>query len=84
MQYKKLLNELSRVSTAQVTSAVELSEEEKSALKEKLEKLIGHTVIPEYSVDTAILGGLIVEIDGRVMDSSLQKHLKDVKDVISK
>lgn len=83
-QYKALLNELSRVSNAKVTSAVELSEEEKTALKEKLEKLSGHTVIPDYTVDKSILGGLIVEMDGRVMDSSLQKHLKDVKDVISR
>ncbi len=84
VQYKALLNEVNSVSTASVTSAVELSEQEKNALKEKLESLSGHTVVIEYTVDPSILGGLIVEIDGKVMDSSLQKHLKDVKDVISR
>ena len=83
-QYKVLLNEVNSISTASVTSAVELSESEKNALKDKLESLSGHTVVIEYTVDPLILGGLIVEIDGKVMDSSLQKHLKDVKDVISR
>lgn len=83
-QYKSLLNELGKVSNAKVTSAVELTDEEKSALKAKLEKMSGHTVLPEYTIDKSILGGLIVEMDGKVMDSSLQKHLKDVKDVISR
>lgn len=83
-QYKALLNEVSGVSDARVISAVELSENEKDALKEKLESLSGHTVLIEYTVDPSILGGLIVEMDDKVMDSSLQKHLKDVKEVISR
>lgn len=83
-QYKALLNEVNSVSNAHTTSAVELSEKEKDALKEKLEKISGHRVEIEYTVDPSILGGLMVEMDGKVMDSSLQKHLKDVKDVISR
>ena len=83
-QYKTLLNEVGKVSNAKVTSAVELDEKEKETLRTKLEKLSGHTVVFEYTIDKSILGGLIVEMDGRVMDSSLRKHLKDVKDVISR
>ena len=83
-QYTALYNEMDRISNAKVTSAVELSDDEKSALKEKLEKQSGHKVAIEYVVDKSIIGGLVVEIDGKIMDSSLKKHLKDVKDVISK
>lgn len=36
------------VSTAKVTSAVELTAEEKQKLTEKLEKLCGHGVVAEY------------------------------------
>ncbi len=84
VQYKALLNEVNSISNANVTSAVELSENEKNSLKKKLENLSGHTVMIEYTVEPSILGGLIVEIDGKVMDSSIQKHLKDVKEVISR
>lgn len=82
--YISLYNELDKISNAKVTSAVELTDEEKAALKDKLEKSSGHTFMIEYTVDKSIIGGLIVEADGKIMDSSLKKQLKDVKDVIQK
>lgn len=83
-QFKGMVNEMSRVSFAKVTSAIELNDAEKESLKEKLQKLSGHIVELEYAIDKSILGGLIVEMDGKIMDSSLRKHLKDVKEVMSK
>lgn len=83
-QYISLYNEMDKISDVKVTSAVELTEKEKIALKEKLEKKTGHKILVEYIVDETILGGLIVETDGKIMDSSLKKHLKDIKDVINK
>ena len=81
-EYKSMLQELYKVSRAMVTSAVELSVEQKSQLVAKLEKISGKKVIPEYFVDESILGGVTIEIDGKIMDSSLRRHLNDVKDVI--
>ena len=83
-EFKRLANEVSKISEAKVTSAVELTEEERENLKQKLERMSGHTVMLDLTVDKSILGGIIVEMDGKVMDNSLKKHLKDVKDVISK
>lgn len=83
-EYNTLLNEVSKVSTARVVSAVALSKDEETALKTKLEEISGHTILLEYTVDKSILGGLIVEIDGKIADASLQRHLKDVKDVMFK
>ena len=83
-QYSEMCDESNKISSAKVTSAVELTEQEKSLLKEKLEKLSGNSVVIDYIVDGSILGGLIVETDGKIMDSSLKKHLKDIKDVIKK
>ena len=82
--YGKLLSEHEKRINAKVTSAVELSEDEKASLKEKLEKMSGNKTLIEYTVDKSIIGGLIVEMDGKIMDSSLRKHLKDVKDVIQR
>lgn len=82
--YNAMYDEILEISNAKVTSAVELSEDEKASLKEKLEKISGNKTLIEYTVDKSIIGGLIVEMDGKIMDSSLRKHLKDVKDVISK
>ena len=83
-EYNALLAETTKIATAKVTSAVALSEKEQTDLKNQLEKLTGHTVIIECMVDKSILGGLIVEIDGKVADASLERHLKEVKDVMFK
>ena len=83
-EYNKMYNELGKISNAKVTSAVELTEAEKTTLKEKLEKTSGKTMMIDYIVDKSIIGGLIIETDGKIMDSSLKKQLGDVKDVISR
>ena len=83
-EYNAILDEVSKVSTAKVVSAVALSEDEEKALKNKLEEISGRTIVLECTVDKSILGGLIVEIDGKIADASLQRHLKDVKDVMFK
>ena len=83
-EYKKLLDIQNSISTAYVKSAVELTEEEKEKLKDKLEVQSGHAVILECSVDESLMGGLVVEIDGKVIDASLKSRLYEVKDVISK
>ncbi len=68
--------------TAYITSAVELTEEQKSALVEKLEKANKKIIVPVYKVDPAIMGGLLVEMDGRVYDGTLKSRLRDVKEVM--
>ena len=83
-EYKQLLAASEHVSTAYVTSAVELTDEEIAALKNKLEAICRSTVSMEFSIDPSLLGGLIVEVDGRILDGSLRHHLNEVKDVISR
>lgn len=84
LQYKKMLEETKNITKAQVKSAVPLTDTQKDALKEKLEKLSGKTVFIQCDVDSSIIGGLIVEMDGKVINASIHKHLNDVKDVIDK
>ena len=81
-EYKALLAAKQSVVTARVTSAVELTNEEAAALKEKLEKISGHTVLLDRSTDASLLGGLIVEIEGKVLDGSLRHRLHMVKEVM--
>ena len=55
-----------------------------NALVEKLERRSGKRVEAEYIVDGTLLGGLVVEMEGRVLDGSLKKDLQHVKEVIEK
>ena len=82
-EYQQLLDASERVINAKVTSAVEMTEEEKQKLISKLELMEKGKVRAEYFVDAALLGGLIVEVDGKVMDGSLRHRLRDVKEVMN-
>lgn len=81
-EYRALLAAKNAVVTAKVTSAVPLTEGEAEALKQKLEKISGQTVLLDCTVDPALLGGVVVEMNGRVMDGSLRHRLRAVKEVM--
>lgn len=81
--YMALLDVSRHVSSAKVTSAVELTAEEKQKLMKKLESLCNGRVNAEYVIDTSLIGGLVVEIDGKIFDGSLRHRLRKVKDVMA-
>ena len=72
-----------RILDATVTSAVALTDEEKQRLQAALEKQSGGKVNIAYALDRELLGGLIVEIDGKILDGSVRDRLQRVKEVIS-
>lgn len=80
--YQALLDASERVANAKITSAVELTEEEKQKLQLALERRCKGQVRAEYVVDRELLGGLVVELDGNVLDGSLRQRLSEVKEVI--
>lgn len=69
--------------TARVYTAVPLSESQERALREKLEKRFGSTVKLKPVIDKKMLGGVKVEIDGKVLDGSIKRQLKDLREVIT-
>jgi len=80
--YCALYNEIDKILNVKVTSAVELTDSQKARLKEKLENKYNKSVVIEYVTDESIIGGIVLETDGKIIDSSIKKHLKDIKDVI--
>ena len=82
-EYRKLAENKRARTEATVTSAVPLTDEERLALKAKLEKMSGMTVSLTLRVDAEIMGGVIVEFDGKVMDGSVRSRLRELKDVIA-
>ncbi len=64
--------------TARVVSAHPLSEAQQTALKETLAALVGKNVKLAAKVDPALLGGLIVKVGSRMVDSSLKTRLESL------
>jgi len=66
--------------TAEVTVAEKLSEKNLTALKSALKSVTGGKDIDmDVKVDPAIIGGLIVKVGSRMVDSSLRTKLNAIK-----
>jgi F-type H+-transporting ATPase subunit delta len=64
---------------AEVISAAPLSDAQTAALKESLKASVGKDVSLEARVDPSLLGGLVVKIGSRMIDSSLRTKLQNLK-----
>ncbi|MGO1119835.1 F0F1 ATP synthase subunit delta [Rhodovibrionaceae bacterium A322] len=62
--------------TAEVTSAHALDDAQQKALTEALNKAIGGKVNVNLTVDADLLGGLIVKVGSRMIDSSVRSKLQ--------
>lgn len=83
-EYRQLCDAANRISVAEISSAVELTENEKSALTKKLEKLCGNSVVLNCTVDPSLIGGMVVSVDGRIIDGSIRHRLHELKEVMHK
>jgi F-type H+-transporting ATPase subunit delta len=81
LRYEDLVKEhLGRVEV-EVTTAVELSEEERDRIKERLAGLLeGREVILDTKVDPDILGGAVFRFGGRMVDGSLRGQLMSLRE----
>jgi F-type H+-transporting ATPase subunit delta len=61
--------------TAEVTSAHPLDDDQIARLKRELKTRVGRDVSVELNVDPSILGGLVVRIGSQMIDSSIRTRL---------
>jgi F-type H+-transporting ATPase subunit delta len=64
--------------TAEVTSAHPLDDEQVAQLKSQLKGRLGRDVAVELNVDPSILGGLVVRIGSQMIDSSIRTRLNSL------
>jgi len=62
----------------EVISAIELNENEKQRIIERINQKTKMEVIPKYKIDESLKGGIIVKIDDWVYDASLKNQLKNL------
>ncbi len=66
----------------EVESPIKLDDSKSDKLKAKLEKMLDKEVELAVDVKPQLLGGLVIKIGDKVIDGSLTKQLKDLKDNI--
>ena len=82
-EFENLRQWASNTAVAVVKTAVELSDTQKSGLIKSLEKRMGKSITLECVIDSTLLGGISVEVDGESIDGSVKNNLKRVREVIS-
>ena len=65
--------------TAEVTSARPLTPSQEASLTETLRKEVGAKVQVDVNVDPSLLGGLVVKVGSRMIDSSLRTKLQKLQ-----
>lgn len=76
--FNKLAAHARGETTAEVTSAHPLDDKQVEALKAKLKTSLGRDVTVDLRVDPAILGGLVVRVGSRMIDSSIKTKLDNL------
>lgn len=80
-RYKEYKN----IGTAYVTTAVTLSEAQRQQVEKRLlETTKYETIEVQYSVDAALIGGMVIRIGDRVVDSSIQTKLYELTKELTK
>lgn len=79
-QYLTLLRKLNQIVLAEVTSAQELSDEQKGQIVEKVKGIVeARDVELKASVDPNLIGGVIIKVGSKVIDASLRGQLRRIK-----
>ena len=77
--YTSLSNEKQGIVEAKAITAVPLGEEEKKNLEERLSKKLDKKIILTNMIDESILGGVLVRIEDKVIDSSIKGRLEEIE-----
>ncbi|MGA7932383.1 MAG: ATP synthase F1 subunit delta [Kovacikia sp.] len=76
-QYQVRLRELKQAVLAEVTSVVELTEEQKQVVREKVKTATGAQEVElETKIDPSLLGGVVIQVGSQIYDLSLRGQLR--------
>ena len=82
--FKQELDEINNVKRITVISAIDLSDEYKQKIINKLHEKLNKTIYAEWQKDEAVIGGLIIHIDDNVIDTSIKNKLENLSKNIIK
>lgn len=82
MEFERLARQQAQAAgmVARVRSAVSLTKEERTTLKERLRERFGEEFILRMWVDPSLIGGLVIEAKGQIIDGSVAGKLEALKE----
>ena len=83
-EFEKELERVKNITRIDVTSAIELNEERKKDIKNKIAEKLNKEVVINWGIDSEIIAGLIFNIDELIIDNSIRHKLEDLSKEIIK
>lgn len=71
-----------QVAVAEVTTAAALNEAQREKLIDKLKKLTGKEIVVKEKIDPSVLGGVLLQMDGKRYDNTVRHRLAAIKQTI--
>lgn len=76
--YSNEVDNINNIKRVEVISAIEITEDRRQRLIEKLQNKLQKNVIVNWVLDSEIIGGLVIKIDDDVIDNSLKNKLENL------
>ncbi len=83
-EFENIYLEKNNTVIAKVKTVVDLNEEEKKALVEKLEKKFNKKVLIKLEIDPSIIGGVYVNVNNEVIDGTIRSKLSEMRKIMLK
>jgi F-type H+-transporting ATPase subunit delta len=79
-EFERLCAEEEGVLNVELTTAVELSEEEAKTIVRQIEEASGHTVEASRNVDPDLVGGIVLQVGSVRLDASVRGRLERLRE----
>jgi F-type H+-transporting ATPase subunit delta len=83
-EFDRLWEEENKLLPVQITSAVELSDETKRQIVDRIAEQTGRRVESSATVDPDLLGGLVVRVGNTVLDASIRHRLDQLRKQVAR
>ena len=81
--YRLLYNRDHGIVEAVVTTAVPLSDTQRTALQQRLKEMTGKQVTLSEKIDASVMGGVMLEMNGKRYDNTVAHKLADLRRIIA-
>ena len=83
-EFEKELEEMKNIVRVKVTSAIEINEDKKNEIKNKISEKLHKNAVLEWYIDADIIAGLVFNIDETILDNSIKHKLENLSKNIIK
>ncbi len=82
--YTRLLDEATGVVRGTLTTAIPLSQAKQKSVRQELAAKAGASLELAFNVDPSILGGIVLKVGDRILDSSLRAQLEILRGTLKR